>query len=42
MITTAEEYFANLNLIYNINPPAYALLPSAENIYDIDINTRTI
>lgn len=42
MITTAQEYFANLDLIQNVNQPAYAILPSAENIYNIDINTRTI
>ena len=42
MVTTAQEYFANLGLLQNVNQPAYALLPSAENIYHIDVNTRTI
>lgn len=42
MITTAQEYFANLNLIQNVNAPAHALLPAAERTYNIDINTRTI
>lgn len=42
MITTAKEYFAHLNLIQNNNPPAQALLPAAERIYKIDVNTRTV
>lgn len=42
MITTAEQYNANLHLIYNDNPPTYATLPHANNIYNIDINTREI
>lgn len=42
MITTAQEYFSNLDLLQNVNAPAYALLPTAENIYEIDVNTRTI
>ena len=42
MITTAQEYFANLDILKNINPPAYAILPSAENTYSIDIDSRTI
>jgi hypothetical protein len=42
MITTAEQYNANLHLIYNVNPPIYATLPTADNIYNIDINTREI
>jgi hypothetical protein len=37
MITTAEQYNANLHLINNINPPTYATLPTADNIYNIDI-----
>ena len=36
MITTAQEYFANLAVIQSANPPAFALLPTAENIYHID------
>ena len=42
MITTAQEYFANLDLLQNVNQPAYALLPSAENIYEIDVNSRVV
>ena len=42
MITTAEQYNANLLLIHNINPPTYATLPTADNIYNIDVNTRKI
>lgn len=42
MITTAEQYNANLHLIYNVNPPTYALLPTADNIYNIDLQTREI
>lgn len=42
MVTTAQEYFANLDLLQNVNQPAYALLPSAENIYYIDVDSRTI
>lgn len=42
MITTAQEYFANLDLIQNINQPAYALLPNSENIYNVNINTREV
>ena len=42
MVTTAQEYFANLDLLQNVNQPAYALLPTDENIYEIDVNTRTI
>lgn len=42
MITTAEEYFANLHLLQNVNQPTYALLPAAEKIYKIDVNTRQI
>lgn len=42
MITTAAEYNANLHLINNANPPVFAQLPVAENIYNIDIKTRQI
>ena len=42
MVTTAQEYFANLDLLQNVNQPAHALLPSADNIYNIDINSRKI
>lgn len=42
MVTTAQEYNANLHLINNANPPIFAQLPSAENIYNIDVKTREI
>ena len=42
MITTAEQYNANLHLLHNTNPPTYATLPHADNIYNIDVNTREI
>ncbi len=44
MISTAEEYFANLFKIkgsYNI-PSLAVLLPRSENIYNIDLNSRTV
>lgn len=40
--TTTQEYFSNLSLLHNVNAPAYALLSSANNIYNIDLNTRKI
>ena len=42
MVTTALEYYSKLNLVLNENPPMYARLPSAENIYNIDLNTRSV
>lgn len=42
MITTAEQYNANLHLIHNSNPPIYAALPNADNIYNIDLEERTV
>jgi hypothetical protein len=36
MITTYDEYNSSLHLVNNANPPIYAMLPSAENIYNID------
>lgn len=43
MITSAQEYFANLYRIQDENPPTFALLlPSTEKIYDINLNTRLI
>ena len=43
MITTAQEYFALYHQVTSGNPPDLAvLLPSNENIYNIDLNTRTI
>ena len=42
MITTKEEYFANLDILQNVNLPAYALLPEAGTIYHINSITREI
>lgn len=42
MITTAEQYNSYLHVIDNANPPVYAALPTADNIYNIDIKTREI
>lgn len=42
MVTTPLEYYSKLNLVLNENPPTYALLPSAENVYNIDLNTRVV
>ena len=42
MITTTEQYNSYLHLIYNANPPTFAALPTANNIYNIDLKTREI
>lgn len=42
MITTHEEYNSQLALINSPNPPIYAMIPSAENIYNVDVNMRII
>lgn len=42
MITTYDEYNSNLLLSLDENPPIYAQLPSAENIYNVSITTRVI
>jgi hypothetical protein len=42
MRVTAQEYNANLHLIHSNNPPTFALLPTAERIYKIDLNTREV
>lgn len=42
MVTTPEEYFGKLHLSLNSNPPALALLPNVENIYNIDAQSRII
>lgn len=42
MITTPEQYNAYLHVIYNNNPPVYATLPTADNIYNIDLKTRKV
>jgi hypothetical protein len=43
MITSASEYFALYHQVTSGNPPDLAvLLPSEENIYNIDLNSRTI
>lgn len=39
---TPEEYLSQLHIIQNNNPPTYAILPRAEKIYGIDVNTRTV
>lgn len=42
MITTEDKYSSNLDILQNINQPAYALLPAADKIYNITINNRKI
>jgi hypothetical protein len=43
MITTAEEYQKHLWQLQDQNRPVSAiLLPSDENVYEIDLNKRTI
>ena len=42
MITTTQEYFANLDVLQNVNAPAYALLSYANQPYEIDLKTREI
>lgn len=43
MITPSQEYFNNLWHIDSLNPPHLAILiPSNENIYNIDLNSRII
>lgn len=42
MITTAEQYNENLHIIHNQNPPMRVVLPTPDNIYNIDIKTREI
>lgn len=42
MITTPEEYFAFLFQIQSQNPPKVGILPSAEKVYEIDLNSREI
>lgn len=42
MVTTAQDYFSNLVRALHDGPPVYALLPSPDNIYNIDISSRTI
>lgn len=42
MITTPQEYFNSLDILQSIKRPSYALLPTAENVYKIDANTRTV
>ena len=43
MITSASEYFALYHQVTSGNPPDLAvLLPSEENIYNVDLNSRTI
>lgn len=43
MITTPQEYFEKLHLIQNTNFPEISILiPSTENVYKIDLNSRTV
>lgn len=42
MITTPNEYNEKLWLIQSKNPPRKAILPHAENRYEIDLKTRKI
>lgn len=42
MITTPAEYFANLYQIQENNPPRIAVLPTAETIHEINLDTREI
>lgn len=42
MITTAQEYFANLDVLQSVNQPSYAILPAAENTFNVNVNTRVI
>ncbi len=42
MITTQNEYLSKLDILQNINNPAYALLPTAEKFYEINVNTREV
>lgn len=43
MITSVQEYYNNLWRIQSINPPVFAvLIPETENIYNIDLNNRSI
>ena len=42
MITTPQEYIEKLWLIQNNNFPKKAILPHAEQIYEIDLKSRVI
>ncbi len=42
MITTPEEYYLHLAYIQSNNAPTIASLPSAENVYEVDLQTRQI
>ena len=42
MITAENKYFANLDILQNVNYPTYALLPTADKIYNVDVNSRKI
>lgn len=42
MVTTPEEYYAQLYLIQSQNPPKIAILPTAENTYNVDLESRKI
>lgn len=42
MITAESKYLGNLDVLQNVNQPSYVLLPNADKIYNIDVNTRKI
>lgn len=42
MITTPEEYYKHLAYVQSVNAPTIAVLPSSENVYEIDLRSRTI
>ena len=42
MVTTQYEYLSKLDVLQNINAPAYALLDTAERFYEINVATREV
>jgi hypothetical protein len=42
MITTTQEYFANLDILQNVNLPSYALLSENNQPYEINLSTREV
>ena len=42
MITTPQEYYSYLHQIQSNNAPTIALIPNRENIYSINLETRSI
>ncbi len=41
-IIAEQDFLSQLYIIQSQNPPSYVLFPDVKNIYDIDLNTRTI